>query len=780
MRKRLILVVVVGLCSAVAGGVTAQDAPESMTPTDTASLPSPEALDDLLLVLRDETARDRLIGRLEALRAVQQVTGNADATVAAESDTGSTMAFWTGPPPYAGTSPPETVTEPLLESVATEVTRTISDRIALLVERGQNVIDTLAGLPDVITWLRAQAVNPRAGVYWGGLLGTLGVVLAAAVLVTLPVYWLGYRGRRRVARGPMATRWRDRLVRNLLDWLSRLPAPLIFVGLALLAIEAIAPLSHVRLVTTQLVLSIAVYWGIAQFVTVLLRSHEAPLRLINLSDSDAGELDRRLRRAALFAVSAFFVATMDTLLRLPAAVSDAILAILALGLTLQPARLVWRYRKTVVDTLAPPRPAIDPSVDLRRRLAGVWHWLVLLYLAILYVVWAAGVEDGFRFIATATLWSLAVLGIATGAMVLVGRLEARARAATMGTGARLSEDDDAEPTDPEAPVQEPPTSLIAIVAQGGIVILAGLALLEAWGLGGLSWIASELGQRLGATLLSLGVLIAISTVAVRVVDGVFKRSIAASEQRGVPPETLQRFKTVLPLLRNALYVLVFAVVVLVGLSELGIDITPLLAGAGVIGLAIGFGSQALVRDVITGVFMLIEDTAAVGDVVEVGGHSGVVESMSIRALRLRDLAGKLHTIPFGTISTVTNYTKEFSYALFDVAVGFEEDADGVMALMQETADRLFDDPAQSVHILEPMEMLGVDRFTETGMVIKARLKTRPGFQWQIGRTYNRLLKHRFDSAGIAMPVPQRAVLLKGVPEGWGGFAAARSKVKPEP
>src|SRR6266851_2907447 len=188
-----------------------------------------------------------------------------------------------------------------------------------------------------------------------------------------------------------------------------------------------------------------------------------------------------------------------------------------------------------------------------------------------------------------------------------------------------------------------------------------------------------------------------------VFSAAIERYLNAVDQDNVPLARSARARTLLPLLRTAMMVVLLLVVALIILSQIGVDIAPLLAGAGVVGLAIGFGSQALVKDVITGLFMLIEDTLSVGDVVDVGrGHLGVVEAISIRTIRLRDGAGAVHSVPFSEVSSVTNLTKDYAYYVSNVAVSYSEDADRVAAVLREVAGELMRDGAFRPFILEPL------------------------------------------------------------------------------
>jgi moderate conductance mechanosensitive channel len=200
---------------------------------------------------------------------------------------------------------------------------------------------------------------------------------------------------------------------------------------------------------------------------------------------------------------------------------------------------------------------------------------------------------------------------------------------------------------------------------------------------------------------------------------------------------------------------------LVVLSDIGINIAPLLAGAGIAGLAVGFGAQKLVQDIITGIFILFENLITVGDVVSVGGKDGLVEAITIRTIRLRDLAGNVHTIPFSSIGPITNMTRDFSYYVFDVGVSYQEDIDGVMDELSAIGQDLMQDPQYAPLILEPLEILGVDGFASDAVKIKARIKTLPIKQWDVGREFNRRMKKRFDQLAIEMSLSRLSIFMEG-------------------
>ncbi|MEW5894124.1 MAG: mechanosensitive ion channel family protein [Pseudomonadota bacterium] len=222
-------------------------------------------------------------------------------------------------------------------------------------------------------------------------------------------------------------------------------------------------------------------------------------------------------------------------------------------------------------------------------------------------------------------------------------------------------------------------------------------------------------------------------------------------------EGAKRIETLIRLLRQASTVVIGVVVLLLALREIGLDITPILASAGIVGLAIGFGAQNLVRDVITGFFMILEDQVRVGDVAIVNGTTGVVERVGLRTIVLRDGEGTVHTFPNGTISSLANKTTGWSGYLIDVGVGYGEDVDRVMAIMRETGMKMRADEQFGPLMIEDVEVFGLDNFADSALTFKLRLKTLPGKQVEVGREYRRRLKLAFDAAGVEIPFPQRVI-----------------------
>jgi moderate conductance mechanosensitive channel len=222
-------------------------------------------------------------------------------------------------------------------------------------------------------------------------------------------------------------------------------------------------------------------------------------------------------------------------------------------------------------------------------------------------------------------------------------------------------------------------------------------------------------------------------------------------------EIEKRINTHIGMLRGLGKVIIWIIGIMVLLPKFGIDIKPILAGAGIIGLAVGFGAQELVRDFISGFFMIFENQIRTGDVVIINGTSGSVEKIELRTITLRDFGGVVHVFQNGKVNSLSNMTKEWSAVVFDIGVAYKEDPDFVMLTMSEVGEQLLNDENFSSSILEPIEIVGVDNFADSAVVIKARIKTRPSNQWRIGREYRRRLKISFDEKGIEIPFPHTTI-----------------------
>jgi small conductance mechanosensitive channel len=230
-------------------------------------------------------------------------------------------------------------------------------------------------------------------------------------------------------------------------------------------------------------------------------------------------------------------------------------------------------------------------------------------------------------------------------------------------------------------------------------------------------------------------------------------------KRGNEPtfELENRAATIGGIIRKTAGIVVWALALAMALREVGFDIAPILAGAGVIGLAVGFGAQNLVRDVITGLFMLMENQISENDIAVINGTGGLVQEINLRTTVLRGLDGTVHVFPNGAITTLSNMTREFSYYVFEVGVAYKEDTDRVVEVLKDIEEKMRQEEEFRPLILEPLDVLGVDSFGDSAVVIKVRVKTVPSKQWQVGRAMNRRIKKRFDEEGIEIPFPHQSL-----------------------
>jgi small conductance mechanosensitive channel len=261
------------------------------------------------------------------------------------------------------------------------------------------------------------------------------------------------------------------------------------------------------------------------------------------------------------------------------------------------------------------------------------------------------------------------------------------------------------------------------------------------------------------SVLAIGIELFIALTVWEIFVGAIDRYLNGIDATGTPRRT--RIRTLLPLLRTAMLSVLVVLTSLIILSHIGMDITPLLAGAGVVGVAIGFGSQALVKDIITGLFILMEDQIAVGDVVDVGkDHAGVVEAITVRTIRLRDQAGTVHTVPFSEVTTVKNLTRDFAYVVARIAISYSEDIDRVVEILRQVSEELMADEALRPSILDPFDYQGVDALDASSVVLLVRIRTVASKQALVGRAFNRLVKIAFDKEGIASRDPTQIVILE--------------------
>ncbi len=715
-RRLAALSLVLGLAAATASAQPAAPAPAapSQPAAQQATPVSAAELQRLVDTLQDNAERARLVEELRALIAAQR---GAEAVSA------------------------EVKPATLLEEIS-QRTEAISEEV---LAAAAAVVD----VPHLATWLDQQASDPTLRDFWLDVGAKLLIIFGLAFAAEWLVRWVLRRPRRAVngAHDQLLVRIWSLAARALL---AALPI-LTFAGVAYL----ILPLTGARFATarfaTTLISAYVAARLIAAVARVILLPRFGASMLRAFSEETRGYLYIWTKRFAYWAVFGYAVAAGAWWLGVPGGIYALLLKLTALVLTVLAIIFVLQNRLAVSGWLRGRKPDVAlPGVPgetsgwrvLRNRLADTWHVLAITYITALFLVYALRVEGGFIFVLRGTLLTLAV----TIAARLVVNLVRRASRRGFAIGADLKTK---FPTLEQRANRYLP--ILTTVSSALIYVFAVLAVLQAWNIAAFSWLTSEVGRHLIGGAISIGTVILIALTVWEVFSSSIERYLSAIDSNGALVARSARARTLLPLLRTAMLVLILILVSLIILSQIGVDIAPLLAGAGVVGLAIGFGSQALVKDIITGLFMLIEDTLAVGDIVDVGkGHLGVIEGISIRTIRLRDNAGAVHTIPFSEVSSVTNLTRDYAYYVSNVMVSYREDPDRVTAILQDVAGELMHDGAFRPFILEPLEIIGIDKMTELGVTVQSRLKTLPRKQWVVGREFTRRLKQAFDRNGIEM------------------------------
>ena len=382
----------------------------------------------------------------------------------------------------------------------------------------------------------------------------------------------------------------------------------------------------------------------------------------------------------------------------------------------------------------------DMTVRFMAALSLVWHWPVLAYLLMLFVV---------AVTSPLALWPLLGLSGRVILVLAIGAGTAALLARTAKRGIALPE----LMRDPlpmlEQRLNDFFRSLLGFMRLVVFLVTVATALRVAGLVDIPAWINGVLGRDLSASLFSvLFVAIVAFLLWLLLASWVDYR---LNPNRGIAPTA--REATLLTLLRNALTVAIVVIALMVSLSEMGLEIGPLLASAGVLGLAISFGSQRLVQDIITGVFIQLENAFNVGDVITVAGTTGVVERLTIRSVSLRDLSGVFHIIPFSSVDMVSNLMRDFSFHVAEIGIAYRESVDEAKALMFQAFEDLRADPVHGPAIIGPLDWHGVTEFGDSQVTVRARIRTRPGSHWPIGRAYNELVKRRFDEAGVEIPFP---------------------------
>ncbi len=264
------------------------------------------------------------------------------------------------------------------------------------------------------------------------------------------------------------------------------------------------------------------------------------------------------------------------------------------------------------------------------------------------------------------------------------------------------------------------------------------------------------GPRILITLLLFLILNIILKYSLKALEHLISKKLM-TDIKEAREELNKRIRTLISILRKIAYMALWGIAIMIVLSHLGINIGPIIATAGVLGLAVSFGAQSLIKDYISGLFLILENQVRLGDVAIINGTGGLVEAINLRTIVLRDLSGVVHIFPNGSINTLSNMTLGWSGYVFDIGVAYKEDTDRVSGIMYEVLENMRADEKYGPMILEPLEIFGVNDFADSAVIVKARVKTKPIKQWEVAREFRRRLKKAFDAHGIEIPFPHTSI-----------------------
>lgn len=698
---------------------------------------SPASIERLLQDLEDPERREELKQDLKALLASQE-TGE----------------------PASPQELDETKPSGLLGNLLTLLSELMQEINQILSNAGKNLLQ----IPEMFMDLAKQAQDPEVLKTWGEMAGKVLLVLAAGFAAERVVRRLLQKARKSLEDKETYNMGIRALFLLGTTLLELIPVAAFAVA-AYVLLPLLEPRTGTQLVALTLINAIILVRIILALTKLVLVPGAPSLRLVPLESECVHYLYIWVRRLVVLGVYGYFILEAALLLGLPSSLYISFLKLLGLIISVMAIILVLQNRSSVASCLSGPQepPEEEPPSDtsrqkngplqaflvLRRYLAHFWHIGAILIILGLFGTWALEIEGGLFFLARSLILTFIIVALAS----FLIRLILRGIDRLFQISTELQE---------KYPGLEARANrylpILQYVLKGLISLIAIFSILQIWGLGILTWIFSPQGLSLMSNLLLLALIIGGSFLAWELISNKIEKTLARErkeEEEGGKPST--RLLTLLPLLKNVSLIVLVLVAGMSVLSQLGVNIAPLLAGVGVLGLAVGFGAQTLVRDVITGAFILIEDSIAVGDWVEAGGHAGTVEHLTVRTVTLRDLHGTVHVIPFGDVTTVLNYNRNYGYALVDAQVAYKENYGEVVQALQDVAEELQQDETWGPDIIGELEIFGLNRLGEYEVDIRVRMKTLPMRQFAVRRAFLERMKRVFDERGIEIPFPHRTL-----------------------
>ena len=504
--------------------------------------------------------------------------------------------------------------------------------------------------------------------------------------------------------------------------------------------------------TTRLViLAVVNAYVLSRALICAVRALVGPFGLFRVRAETAAYIEIWTRRIVAVAVSGIACANVALLLGLHRGGYAGLLRLVMLVVHLFVVIIILQCRKQVADLIRAPEGREGVAARARNRLAAVWHYLAITLDIALWAVWALNIHNGYSL--------LLQYFVGTAAVILIMRLATIVVLSLIDRGFAIR---------PEVLQRFPGLEsranrylpLLRRIVAGFIGFIGFVAVLEVWGVDAIVWFY---GGQIGSRLLSALATVAIAALAAAAIwevsNALLDRQINALSRDGHYARAA-RLRTFQPMLRTALLCLIVTVVGLTALSEIGVNVAPLLAGAGIVGIAIGFGSQKLVQDLITGLFLLLENGVQVGDNVSVAGLTGTVENVSIRTIRLRAADGSVHIVPFSAVTTITNASRGAGNAAVSVSVAYKEDTDRASQMLKDIVEEMRKEAEYRMSIRGDLELWGIDKVDGSMATIVGQIRCTDSGRWPVQREFNRRMKRRFQECGIEIASTSQTILMQ--------------------
>ena len=751
-------------------------APQAAPPaTNTANALTPDQAKRALETLQDDSKRAQMIDTLRAI---------ANASPASVSPANASPAGASPPAPAAAPAPQSPI--PLTaDSLGAQLLLTVSEQVGDISHQIADVARTLTHFSAFYYWIVRTANDPAAYDQLLDIAWKLALVFGCAFAAE----WLIFRAIKRPvalleARLPQGTpaaaqtpdiadppssaadvaaepELQQRRLSLSRAWQSviRLPFVLGRLLLELLPVLAFVGVATMllgteigELATTRLVIFAVVNaYALSRGLICMTRALAGPFGLIRVRAETAAYIEIWARRIVGVAVTGIAFANVALLLGLHRAGYAALLRLVLLIVHLFVVVIILQCRRQVADAIRAPDGREGPAARARNRIAGLWHYLAIALDLALWAVWALNIRNGYAL--------LLQYFVGTVAVVLITRLATIVVLSLIDRGFRISPDILQRFPGLEARANRY-LPLLRKIVSAVIAVIGFVALLEVWGVDAIVWFY---GGQIGSRLLSAVVTIGIAALAAAAIweasNALMERQLNALSRDGHYARAA-RLRTFQPMLRTALLCVIVAVVGLTALSEIGVNVAPLLAGAGIVGIAIGFGSQKLVQDLITGLFLLLENTVQVGDNVTVSGLSGTVENVSIRTIRLRAGDGAVHIVPFSAVTTLTNSSRGAGNAAVSVNVAYKEDTDRAGQILKDIVIEMRKESEYRQAIRGDLELWGVDKVDGTMASIVGQIRCTDSGRWPVQREFNRRMKRRFQECGIEIASASQTILMQ--------------------